>query len=437
MKFDLAIVEDADVLDFAKSITDKALQEYNQQHNKQNNIVFNEELSERITNNNFEAIATKFEKFEGNLIICLDMQLDIIRDKDTLRNIINRFNIDYGITEQQLKKFTSEQNRAIDGLLLAEKTMLNKKAKKILIIPFTKSQSFASLSPLFSKMIVKLERQNDVLFIENTKGAWTDINTDLYSISDDKDKEKYEKSIVIFITNAVDNFQKKFINPVEKLSKELIRGCQIEGGHPASIEQIPNDMVCYENLLKTTAPKENFKALFYQKDSRQIDPDLFSSILTNVGIKNNWETKPSESFYLPTRPGMIFFICLVDFLQEITKSEIILDTPSNEKGKLEIKISLELNDPERFKEGIFTGGGTGIGKYRNLLGCKKDIIPTYMSMEEEDSIQIENWYPAPMKNGKCGNSSIYKRLLNGRVDGNRLIISWTVTKPPKSEKNYD
>ncbi|MCU0289374.1 MAG: hypothetical protein MUF15_23630 [Acidobacteria bacterium] len=430
MKFDFAIVEDADVLGFAKSITDKALQEYNQQHNKQNNIVFNEELSERITNNNFEAIATKFEKFEGNLIICLDMQLDIIRDKDTLNNIINRFNTDYGITEQQLKKFTSEQNRAIDGLLLAEKAMVNKNAKRILIIPFTKSQSFGSLSPLFSKMITTFNRQKDVFFVENTRGAWTDINSDLCSIPDDNERDNFEKTIIGFITNAVDNFEKKFSDPVEKLSKELIKGCQVNDGHPNSLEEIPKDMVCYEDLMKTESPEENFKALFYWKDSRKIEPDLFSSILKNERIQNNWKNKPTDGFFLPSKPGMIFLICLVDFFKEMHKFEIVLNTLIKENGKPIIEISFELKDPDRFREGIFTGGGTAIEKYRNLLGCKKDIIlENFMSKDDKEAIQTDKWYPAPMKSGKCGNSEIYKRLLNGRIEGNRLIISWLTTKP--------
>lgn len=254
-----------------------------------------------------------------------------------------------------------------------------------------------------------------------------------------KERKIFEKSQVTGyfhktkqLSTQILEWIEEYIDPVKKLSKELIRGCQVgdnKDGHPTRIEQIPNDMVCYETLVETEKPLENFKALYYPKDFRGIDADLFSSILKNVGIKNNWKTKPTERFFLPTKPGMIFFICLVDFLQHMNKSEIVLDTLQEEKGKHEIIISLELNDPERFKEGIFTGGGKGIEKYRNLLGCKKNIIQESLSQEEKATIQTDNWYPAPMENGKCGNSSIYKCLLNGRIDGNQLIISWRATKP--------
>lgn len=432
MQFDLIIIEDENVLNYARPIIDEALQKINHQHNQLSHIVFNEDLSKQISDSNFQELQDKLDKFTGNLIICLDMQLYISHDESELRNIINRFETEYGIKEEELKVFTTENNKSIDGILVAEKAILNKNAGRILIIPFTKSSYFGRLYPIFQKLIRESNREKEVIYFRDTEGAWSDINTILNSATDKNEKEEKKQGIVKFLTNAIGEFLKKFQNPVEKLRKELIRGCQVgdlKNGHPNRIDQIPNDMVCYEKLVSIGNDVENFKALYYQEDSRKIDANSFCCILKYAGIQINWKNKPSKKFFLPTRPGMIFLICLVDFLQHMNKSEIVLDTLQKEKGEPEIIISLELNDPERFKHAIFTGGGDCIKIYRNLLGCKKNIIVESMSQEERHTINTDKWYPAPMENGKCGNSDIYKCLLNGRVEGNRLIISWISEKP--------
>lgn len=217
-------------------------------------------------------------------------------------------------------------------------------------------------------------------------------------------------------------------NPIKIFSLALYRARDFS--HPQSDgSDIPNDFLLREVFIGN--PKnygiESFKALYYYdkdtrdgKGDRKMSVNVFKNHLEYAGIQVHVQSECKEKFFLlPIQPGMLFVLCLIKLLHELEVNSFNLEFINNCT-----KIAISLTHPEIFKAAVLTGGGTSVEAFRSLLACKKDVFVNHVGSSQGENIAAKWSKPEPLS------PRIFAPLLEYKVEGSKLLLSWTFSQPP-------
>ena len=236
---------------------------------------------------------------------------------------------------------------------------------------------------------------------------------------------------------------------VRDLVKELVRA-QFAGelpdpGHPHTPEQIPEDILLSSDLRSHLS---SYSALYYIAEAernagykpgyerRPIKTAIFCRLLDRAKIKVTSEKVTSElgdetQFQLPIPPGMLFIICLINFLEKMKISEVTLKQ-RNEGDLSFVGLQMSLDAPFRFYSGMMTGGSTGVKAFQSLLACRASgIFDGFTEDVSKDQLEIikRTWPPQSLSGGT---TPIYAPILKWEVvqSDKTLDIWWSSAVTP-------
>ena len=379
----------------------------------------------------FDTIISSLEKTSiDGLAIILDMNLSL----------------SYEITSPFTQKLEIAPEDAvltcIDGLSIAYIALQNSNINNLLICPSTLSiRLYEDIEEKLNDLLNSVNRDKDTFHIFMPKKG-----RQFYSLSNAKSPTRQIEKAKEFIRQVEQEWKLAFPSVSLDNLKDalLIASLSPNKGHPHSSEALTDtDIFCYAELKQSIS---SYKALYHVLDNcksemflknyqdcikngrSSIKVSIFNKILERVGIQIEIN-EDLEQFQLPIRMGMLFIICLVDFLNDVNERKLILSQDASKKQAiLRIQMSKDVGKSVRIFQAAFnTGiGGESVKKFRNLLACRFVDIRDYFDNLSSDDETIKKILKNLNKKDDEIDESVKVKLLK-EIDG------WIPHKLKKAE----
>ncbi len=422
-------------------------------------------------------------------------ELAIILDLDlAIGSASMLLGVEYDIFKDNIRK-------GKDGAILAVTAIRNLGIKKLLVYI-----SSASLTTAYKRLSPKLveetkaTRNNNSVKISHAKDAKEFFDHE-YSINEEEQKN----DMALYIAEMERDWQNTFPVSSDRLKDELLRAITRHDGHP----ETEDDFMSYKQIHQISCSQKlvncstSFKALYSFQESEYthftnryahqyeesikrslifLDIIIFKEILDFVGITVDIEDF-TGNFNMPIPRGMIFIICLVDFLNSVNINsitlskkqkkiadfeEVLADTKKESsqnkynsaeaiaflENKLydpkEVVASIKIEMPEyqgknvrTFMAGFNTGtGGTSTESFRRLLACDKYTISEYLNRLVNSNVKIitsdksskkflqgkvEKCIPYALKKAPGHTKQTFLDVIRYKLEDEAIILEWDLT----------